>query len=163
MLLLVAIEAIKTTNGAETQSAGAATEQSLATETWALLQRLVMSQRSSFIAAARELDLIPPHVIALQTLDKPTPMGKLADVLGCDKSNVTGITDRLEERGLVERRADERDRRVKLLVLTREGRRVREQIQARVSEPPPLMEALSPDDLRTMRDILQRAVDQLEG
>jgi DNA-binding MarR family transcriptional regulator len=163
MLLLVAIETIKTTDGADTPTPSAASEQGLASETWTLLQRLVISQRSSFIAAARELDLIPPHVIALQTLDKPTPMGKLAEVLGCDKSNVTGITDRLEERGLVERRADEHDRRVKLLVLTPEGRRVREQIHARVSAPPPLMEALSPDDLRTMRDILQRAVDQLEG
>jgi DNA-binding MarR family transcriptional regulator len=163
MLPLVAIETIKTTNGADAQTAGAASEQSLASETWTLLQRLVISQRSSFIAAARDLDLIPPHVIALQTLDKPTPMGKLADVLGGDKSNVTGITDRLEERGLVERRADERDRRVKLLVLTSEGRRVREEIQARVSEPPPVMQTLSPDDLRTMRDILQRAVDRLDG
>ena len=45
-------------------------------------------------------------------------MSELANALFCDNSNVTGIVDRLEERGLVRREAAEGDRRVKLLVLT---------------------------------------------
>ena len=74
------------------------------------------------MAVIREYDLVPPHWIALQTLDEPKPMGELAKQLACDSSNVTWITDRLEERGLVERQAAEHDRRVKLLVLTQKGR-----------------------------------------
>ena len=48
-------------------------------------------------------------------------MGELAEHLYCDASNVTGIVDRLEGRGLVERKPDPNDRRVKRLVLTPQG------------------------------------------
>jgi len=137
--------------------------QSLASETWTLLQRLVHSQRPAFIALAREFDLIPPHMIALQSLDQPKPMSELARMLACDNSNVTGIVDRLEERGLVERTAAEHDRRVKLLVLTPEGRRVRQRLAARTSEPPAPILALSRDDQRALRDILRRAVHELDS
>ena len=86
-----------------------------------LLEEIVFSQRPRFMAVIREYDLAPPHWIALRALGEPKPMGELAKQLACDSSNVTWITDRLEERGLVERRSAEHDRRVKLLVLTPEG------------------------------------------
>ena len=53
-------------------------------------------------------------------------MRKLAQKLKCEPSNVTGIVDRLEARGLVERRPDPADRRVKLAAATDEGRRMAE-------------------------------------
>jgi DNA-binding MarR family transcriptional regulator len=127
-----------------------------ATEAWSLFQRIFHSQRPKFMAVLREYDLVPPHWIALQALGKPMPMGELAKVLVCDNSNITWITDRLEERGLVERRAAERDRRVKLLVLTPEGQRVREEIQAGLSEPPAAIMALPREDQRALRAILKR-------
>ena len=49
-------------------------------------------------------------------------MGSVADVLSCDASTLTGIADRLEERGLIQRQIDPNDRRVKLLALTAKGR-----------------------------------------
>jgi DNA-binding MarR family transcriptional regulator len=141
---------------------GSEPRQDLASETWSLLQRIAFSQRPRFMSVVREFDLVPPHVIALQALDQPKPMGELARLLACDSSNVTWITDRLEERGLVERQAAPHDRRVKLLVLTPEGRRVRGQIEARLSVPPPLIDALSREDQRELRDILRRAAEHLE-
>lgn len=152
----MAIETIKTA-----EDASGAARDGLASEAWVLLQRIAFSQRPAFVAVARELDLIPPHVIALQSLDRPIPMGELARLLACDNSNVTGLVDRLEERGLVERRADEHDRRVKLLVLTPEGKRVRDRLEARMSQPPAPILALSPDDQRALRDILRRAAESL--
>ena len=132
---------------------------SLDRETWSLLQQVVFSQRPRWIAVIREYDLVPPHWIALQTLDEPKPMGELAKQLACDNSNVTWITDRLEERGLVERRPAPHDRRVKLLVVTERGRRLREEIEARLAEPPPPIASLSREDQRTLRDILRRAAE----
>jgi MarR family transcriptional regulator, organic hydroperoxide resistance regulator len=143
--------------------AASSPDQSLAHEAWRLLQRISFSQRPRFIAIARDFDLVPPHVIALRALDRPLPMGELAKQLGCDSSNVTWITDRLEARGLVARRAAEHDRRVKLLVLTPKGRRLRERIDARLSEPPPLIAALSENEQRTLRDILQRVAVNLDS
>jgi len=109
----------------------------------------------------REYDLIPPHWIALQTLDEPKPMGELAKQLSCDNSNVTWITDRLEERGLVTRTQAEHDRRVRLLVLTPKGRRLREKINERLAEPPPAIASLSREDQRALRDILGRALQHV--
>jgi DNA-binding MarR family transcriptional regulator len=54
----------------------------------------------------------------------PTPMRRLAERMNCEASNLTGLVDRLETRGLVERRPDPADRRVRLLALTDEGNRV---------------------------------------
>ena len=81
-------------------------------------------------------------------------MREVAEQLACDSSNMTGITDRLEERGLVQRTADPADRRVRLLVLTEEGKRVRAEVVDRMSRPPELIEALSDRDLATLRRIL---------
>ncbi|GLY06526.1 MULTISPECIES: MarR family transcriptional regulator [Actinoplanes] len=86
--------------------------------------------RTGFNAIATELGLTPAQALALVNLRGPAPMRDLADVLGCDASNVTGIVDGLERRGLVTRRPGPSDRRVKHLVLTEEGTRRRDQLTA---------------------------------
>ena len=94
-----------------------------AAEAWDAFQELFMQQRPRMLGVQQELGLKPPPVaMALKHLDEPTPMGRIADVLCCDGSTVTWIVDRLEERGLVERRSDPRDRRVRLVATTRRRR-----------------------------------------
>ena len=61
---------------------------------------------------------MPPQQMILGLLDEPKPMGELAQHMHCDSSNITGIVDRLTERGLVERGPAVGDRRVKLVALT---------------------------------------------
>jgi DNA-binding MarR family transcriptional regulator len=141
---------------------GAAAED-VARDTWSLLQELAFSDRPRWMTIIREYDLIPPHWIALQTLEEPKPMGELAKQLSCDNSNVTWITDRLEERGLVTRTQAEHDRRVRLLVLTAKGRRLREEISARLAEPPEAIAKLSRADQRKLREILGRAIANVES
>ena len=88
------------------------------------------------------------------------PMSELANALSCDTSNVTGIVDRLEERGLVVRGSAPHDRRVKLLSLTDRGARMGSDIGARMTEPPPAIAALSAADQRALRDILRRGAER---
>jgi DNA-binding MarR family transcriptional regulator len=132
-----------------------------AAEAWALMQRLFGPQRKRFMALAAEYELSPPQLGALKALDPehPVAMSELAGILGCDNSNVTGIVDRLEYRGLVERGPAEHDRRVKLLALTDEGRELRTSIGDRLHAPPRELETLSQADQRALRDILQRAFE----
>ena len=52
---------------------------------------------------------------------RPTAVGDLAQVLRCDRSNVSRLVDRASSRGLLERRVGDRDRRVSLVQLTDEG------------------------------------------
>jgi DNA-binding MarR family transcriptional regulator len=135
------------------------TEGGVASEAWMLMHRLFHLQKPRFLAIGQEFDLAPQQVMAVRVLEEPLPMGELAKLLACDNSNVTGIIDRLEERGLVERRPAEHDRRVKRLFLTAEGERLRREITRRISEPPPQIAALPVQEQRQLRAILQKALD----
>jgi DNA-binding MarR family transcriptional regulator len=122
---------------------------------------LMVSNKKRLLTAGGEFDLAPQQMIALRILGSgPRKMSELAQALFCDSSNVTGIVDRLEERGLVRREAAEGDRRVKLLVLTEEGEWMRKQITKRMAEPPAPIASLSEQDQKALRDILQRAVEE---
>ena len=96
----------------------------------------------------------------LRFLDQPRPMGELAAMMHCDNSNMTGIVDRMEERGLVRRTSAEGDRRVRLIELTEEGAGVREEMARRIAEPPEAITKLSVADQKALRDILRRALDR---
>lgn len=133
-----------------------------ATEAWSLALEIVFSEKPPRVpAVAAEFDLSPMALKLLYTLEPDTakPMSALAETLFCDASNVTGIVDRLEARGLMERRDNPGDRRVKLIALTDDGAVMREQVRQRLHEPPKQIAALSRDDKRTLRDVLRRAVD----
>ena len=85
-------------------------------------------------------------------------MSELAEALNCDNSNVTGIVDRLEDRGLVERRSATHDRRVKMLVVTPRGAELRAQLAERLDEAPePLAQPGSRGSARPARHHAPRA------
>jgi DNA-binding MarR family transcriptional regulator len=115
-------------------------------------------QRPQMLDIQAEYGLKPPQFFALNALDEPVPMSNIASILRCDRSAVTWITDRLEERGYVERRSDPADRRVKLLALTDEGRRVREEIRRLMATPPEALTRLSAAEQRELRDLLRKAL-----
>jgi DNA-binding MarR family transcriptional regulator len=132
-----------------------------AAEAWELCMALFGEQRPRMLDIQAEYGLKPPQFFALQALDEPVPMSSVANFLRCDRSAVTWITDRLEERGYVERRADVRDRRVKLLALTEEGVRVRDEIRRRLAVPPEALVArLSRAEQKDLRDLLRKALTQ---
>ncbi len=91
--------------------------------------------------------------------DAPLPTQELARRLSCDPSNVTPFVDRLEEAGLVERRIDRRDRRVKTLVVTERGRELREQMASLMANDVPTLEALSEQEQATLLALLDKAQD----
>src|SRR5215203_2178685 len=129
-------------------------------EAWSLMHWLMVTNKQRLFAMAQEFELAPQQMIALRMLGTgPRKMSELAHALFCDNSNVTGIVDRLEERGLVTREAAEGDRRVKLLVLTDEGERIRVEITKRMAEPPAPIASLPEKDQRALRDILKRALE----
>jgi DNA-binding MarR family transcriptional regulator len=99
--------------------------ESLAQEAWALLFELMRHAGRHFPAIAAEFELSPVQVHVLRTLgEAPQPMSSLAGFLGCDASNVTGLVDRLEARGLVRRAAAPEDRRAYRVRLTAAGRKL---------------------------------------
>ena len=136
-------------------------DRSGACRAWELLTRLWFAQRGHLPALAAEFDLSPVqvHVLYLIEPGQPVPMGRLAETMACDASNVTGLVDRLESRGLIERRPSPEDRRVKVLALTSSGTRVRTRLQRRMAAAPEQFKRLSPEEQRALARILERLLD----
>jgi MarR family transcriptional regulator, organic hydroperoxide resistance regulator len=132
-----------------------------AREIWELLLELSRTQfREHLDATIAAFGLSLPQARALQMLEpgNPVPMRNLAASLRCDASNITGIVDRLEARGLVERRSDPGDRRVKALAVTAKGTAIRAKLVERLYQAPPAISGLSPGEQRTLLELLQRLV-----
>ena len=128
---------------------------------WQLLMKFFFAQRGHLPASGADFDLSPAqcHVLHLIEPGRPLPMGRLAETLSCDASNVTGLIDRLETRGLIRRQPSAGDRRVKVLLLTPAGSRLRAQLLRRVTAPSLPLSNLSLDQQRTLVGILEALVD----
>ena len=128
----------------------------LAAQAWKRLFTFFMKTRSQRDRLLAQLRLTPNDVRALTELDGSSgrTMRSLAEEWGCDASNATWIVDRLEKRGLVERRAKPGDRRVKLVVLSAAGVKARKQLLDGLFEPPPELLALPRATLELLRDSL---------
>jgi DNA-binding MarR family transcriptional regulator len=110
------------------------------------------------VAAEHALTGAQARLLSLLSLE-PLPMRKLANKLKCEPSNVTGIVDRLESRGLVERRPDPSDRRVKLAATTEEGHRVARALREDLRFGREPLAGLTGDERRSLRDLLRRMLD----
>jgi len=126
----------------------------------AITERL--RQHWSAHAATLGLTTAQVKVLLHLTPGEAIPMRKLARQLGYDASNFTTVVDRLAERGALERQPDPADRRVKALVLTPEGERLRGRFWRNlVTDPGPLTPLREPD-LRALTQLLAR-LDQSAG
>src|SRR5271170_8262342 len=83
-----------------------------AREAWTLLLGLLRADQGALLKVWAEFDLSSAQGDLLCSLEpkESTPMVSLARLLHCHDSNVTGLVDRLEQRGLIERRSDPKDR-----------------------------------------------------
>ncbi len=132
------------------------TKAELAREVWQQLVGYFFAHGRTQMKVAHELGLTPGHMKTMFELDadEGRSMGEIATAMVCDASNATWLVDRLEERGLVERRPHPRDRRIKSVVLTPEGVKLKQLLIDRFSEPPDDLVDLDRDDLAALRSAL---------
>ncbi|HEV2579948.1 MAG TPA: MarR family transcriptional regulator [Ktedonobacteraceae bacterium] len=92
-------------------------------------------------------------------------LSELADLLICDKSNVTSIVDKLEESGLAERkRGKAGDRRYIRVILTPEGQKVRSVLIAAQDHLLKLrLRSLNMENLQRLREPLQQLAQTLQA
>ncbi len=133
-------------------------------EVYDLLFQHFQAEKRNWSAACHEFELTLPQAQLLMCLTPITSMkmNGLADALDCDASNITGLVDKLETRGLIQRQAERADRRVKMIALTKAGIKFRTKLLERLLEPPPSITGLSLSDKRTLRRIVKQMVEMAE-
>jgi DNA-binding MarR family transcriptional regulator len=92
------------------------------------LLALVKHLKAAMAGLAEEYNLTSIQLYALYAIKEAgatgMAMGRLAQTMHCDASNITGIVDRLAALSLIVRQEDGHDRRVKKLLLTEQGERI---------------------------------------
>ena len=128
-----------------------------AQELWAMVVSALTEWEQRMERASEATGLSPVSVWALVQLDPEAPITQkeLAKRLKCNPSTVVDPTDRLEEAGLVVRRANPQDRRENELVVTAKGAAVRKRLLARLLEPPPAFGQLSAREVARFSEILE--------
>ena len=129
-----------------------------AQKVWKLMFDYLMRSAPQRTQVLGRLGLTPNDSRALSTLDakEGRTMRSLAEEWRCDASNATWIVDRLEKLALAERRGVTHDRRVKLVVLTRRGVRMKNAILREFLKPPGGLQDLGRADLESLQRILEK-------
>jgi len=136
----------------------------LAAEVWHLLGELFQKQFRGAAAKLSEIGLTPGHLKVLMQLSsgEAMTMGALAQGMSCDASTMTWLIDRLEERGLVERKMLASDRRVKTVVLTSRGLKKTADVKKRLYKPPAELLDLDEETLEVLRDAFSADAHETE-
>lgn len=106
-------------------------------------------------------DLTPVQYAALATIKTNAGLDQvtLAGLIAYDRTTITGVVDRLVQKGLVERRASSRDRRARELEITDEGRRTLRRITPAVeSAQRVLLRGLSAKEGEDLMRLLRKAI-----
>ena len=137
----------------------------VATRVWRTMSDYAMAQFREKSSSLSEVGLTPGHMKALMTLqlEEAIPMGACAQEMGCDASTATWLIDRLEDKGLVERRPSRTDRRVKGVVLTDEGSATKASLQEHFAHPPQALLALSLEELKALHHLLSKLEEPAPG
>ncbi len=123
-----------------------------------LMDTLVRLHQAEVAHIEHEFGLTPLEMRLLRALDPahPQPMARLSEATGCNPANTTAVVDRLEARGLVERRPDDHDRRVRTIGITPAGEDLRDRLCIRAATPPPWLSGLTAADRVELERILGR-------
>jgi DNA-binding MarR family transcriptional regulator len=126
------------------------------------LHAMIGSLRCAGTARMVKAGISMTHLHILWVLEHhgDLPMSRLAELLDVSVSNATGLIDRMEERGLVERVRVPDDRRVVIVRASPEGERQRDEIEAlKHDRMRSILERLTPAQLARIHG----AINDLRG
>ncbi|MBY5782639.1 MarR family transcriptional regulator [Rhizobium leguminosarum] len=128
-----------------------------AASAWRMMFDLLMKSAPQRLESLQARGLTPNDSRALFTLrDEGEPISALARQWGCDASTATWLVDRLERAGLAERLTPERDRRIKLVRLTRKGAATKDELLTEHYRPPAELRHLSAGELEELARLLAK-------
>ena len=127
---------------------------------WKLLRDdAFASLRDDFTARVAECSLSLSQGKLIRELGQPQSQRELARRLHYDPSNIAALADSLEERGLIQRRVDASDRRLRLLALTPEGDRLRAALEELLAQPPHFLDRLTLAEQKQLLQLLAKVFE----
>jgi DNA-binding MarR family transcriptional regulator len=129
---------------------------------WLLMQVMFQAKHRIYqISEQYGLTLMQSNAITMLSADRPVPMNILSTIFMCDASNVTGIADRLEKQGLIQRQDHPTDRRITMITLTSKGLDLKQKLIADVvdAETKRLEPIFADAERQTLKSMLQRIID----
>jgi DNA-binding MarR family transcriptional regulator len=134
-----------------------AAAQASSEEVWLLMSDLVLDhQRRREVSEATGMSFGRARAVR-RLARRPMSMRELAAALGIDPPNASVVVAGLEAQGLVRRTPHPTDGRAKVVEATDAGRDLARKADAILATPPPGLTALAPEDLATLRRILEAA------
>ena len=125
-----------------------------------LLIGLMMQAKHRLITLAGEFNITGMQAMMVFLLKTPRPMNSFTKVFNCDASNITGLVDGLELKGLASRFPDKNDRRIKMVKLTEDGEKLRHQfIKLLIEDKESSFFKLSDTELKTFNKLLEKIAD----
>lgn len=118
-----------------------------------------MMSKHRVIELGNEYALTAMQTMTLFVLERDLAMHELKNVFNCDASNITGLVDGLESKGLATRYEDPKDRRIKLIRLSKKGEEVRTSLLYRAVQESQLLSNLDKDEQRQLIDLLAKVTD----
>jgi MarR family transcriptional regulator, organic hydroperoxide resistance regulator len=116
-------------------------------------------QRLGVLAADYDITGVQATLLLSLEPGQPHKMSELADMFGCDASNITGLTDRLEEVGFMSRNQDPNDRRIRLIALTESGIELRKKLLHEMANSDAIgLGVLNQKERETMYQLLAKLV-----
>jgi DNA-binding MarR family transcriptional regulator len=128
------------------------------------LGRLRVSLQDAFLRASRQHGLTASQAELLCAAMAPAPVGRLAETLRCDRTNITHLAERAAQHGWILRQADPRDRRSSLIALTPHGTRLAQQFLATLEHQlSDLLDAWSTDRQHTAATLINEIATALDS
>ena len=117
----------------------------------------------SKVGADNDVSLTQLRVLAILR-DRRLRMTALADYLGLEKSTMTGLVDRAEKRGLLERAPNASDGRAVDVFLSPDGAELADRLYARIGRSlSPMTNELAPAERRRLQTLLERMLGPHES
>jgi DNA-binding MarR family transcriptional regulator len=127
------------------------------------LVSFLLQAKQQVIATASEFGLTSVQALTLLTIKRGSQhsMSDFCKLYECDASNITGIIDGLEQKGLVSRQAHPKDRRVKIIHLEPAGHDLQKQLITRIAESSPhLFAGLTEPEIQHLAKLIQKIQPQ---
>lgn len=132
-------------------------------EVYLALVKFIMLSKRRIHEVGAEFGLTGMQTVTLYLLSEPRPMNTLRKVFNCDASNITGLIDGLEQKGLAVRFENEHDRRVKCAKLAPKGVKLRQELLNKLAtEKSPLLSPLNAQEFDTFIDLLQKITASID-